>query len=353
MEWFSFCAKNNTMQLYELKNIDHRYNNRTVLRIGQWQTRLHSIIGLAGPNGSGKSTMLRLLGFVERPWQGSIRFCGNTANGRYTTLRRQVALLPQASHLLKRSVYRNIAYGLAARKDVQHLTDRIHNVMQWVGLPPAAFAQRPWFALSGGEARRAALAARLVLRPQVLLLDEPTASVDEASNQLIKEAILKVHHEWKTTLVICSHDIQWLQDICNGVVYLFRGRIAGTNQPTLIFGPWKLRQDGRWAKKMTENQYFIAAAAAGHSREAVAAISSNNLTIKSKINTDNSKRCSLKGTLTRLNMNKATGRINARVTVGKNTFSVELTPEQVCTTEFYPGRRIWLEYNPEDVCWYE
>ena len=89
-----------------------------------------------------------------------------------------------------------------------------------VGLPPDKFSRRKWFELSGGEAQRVALAARLVLRPEVLLLDEPTSSVDVASAQRMHEAVLEAKNSWKTTLVIASHDQTWLHGVCDTYVDL-------------------------------------------------------------------------------------------------------------------------------------
>jgi tungstate transport system ATP-binding protein len=77
-----------------------------------------------------------------------------------------------------------------------------------VGLA-AGFAGRRWHQLSGGEAQRVALAARLILRPRILILDEPTASVDISTTQCIREAALTARKQWGTTLLIASHDHNW------------------------------------------------------------------------------------------------------------------------------------------------
>ena len=107
--------------------------------------------------------------------------------------------LKRRIRLKKRTVYKNIAYGLKVRGDRDNLTQSVHDALNMVGLDPDAFAQRQWDELSGGEAQRVALAARLVLKPRVLLLDEPTASVDAASSELIRVASLRARSEWGTT----------------------------------------------------------------------------------------------------------------------------------------------------------
>ena len=83
-----------------------------------------------------------------------------------------------------------------------------------------------------------ALAARLILKPDVLLLDEPTASIDALSAQLMKDAVLKARSEWGTTLIVASHNWQWLYGICDAVFHLLKGRVLGTGRGTLFFGPW-------------------------------------------------------------------------------------------------------------------
>jgi len=100
------------MPLYELKNITYRYNDQTVLNIEDWQVDAHSVTGVVGPNGSGKSTLLALMAFVTAPTGGKILFNGQPVEPFDDIVRGKVVLLPQDSLLLKRSVYRNIVYGL-------------------------------------------------------------------------------------------------------------------------------------------------------------------------------------------------------------------------------------------------
>ena len=93
-----------------------------------------------------------------------------------------------------------------------------------VGLS-ADFARREWYQLSGGEARRVALASRLALRTRVLLLDEPTANVDEENAQLMAEAVLDAWKRWNTTPLIATHDLQWLDTVTQRRIFMRRGKI--------------------------------------------------------------------------------------------------------------------------------
>ena len=124
---------------------------------------------------------------------------------------------------LRRSVVENIAYGLRARGEAS-LRERVVEALEMVGLS-ADFARREWYQLSGGEARRVALASRLVLRTRVLLLDEPTANVDEENAQLMAEAVLDAWKRWNTTPLIATHDLQWLDTVTQRRIFIRRGKI--------------------------------------------------------------------------------------------------------------------------------
>lgn len=226
--------------IYELKQIRHIYGSKNGTPAGT--TREHAfavndlsisrcrITGLVGPNGSGKSTLLKLLAFALRPTKGVILYNGRPAHPFSKAVRFNVTLLTQAPYLLKRRVIDNILYGLKLRGTHQEVTrdaieQRIDESMEMVGLDYASFAHRRWNELSGGEAQRVAMAARLVLKPEVLLLDEPTASVDVESADLIRKAAIFARQEWGTTIVVASHDHKWLYDICDKHLHLEQGRV--------------------------------------------------------------------------------------------------------------------------------
>lgn len=205
--------------LYELENVERRYGGRLALRLPQAVVPPGSVTALTGPNGAGKSTLLRLLAFLEQPDAGVIRFEGRDARQIRPPLR-QATLLLQEPYLLKRSVFYNVASGLKFRGDTDNLDARVGEALEMVGLEPARFARRRWFELSGGEAQRVALAARLALRPKALLLDEPTSSLDVASAALVKDAALLASRLWGAAIVVASHDRAWLDKVCDAEVRL-------------------------------------------------------------------------------------------------------------------------------------
>lgn len=210
--------------LYKLSNITQSYSGKTVLELADFTVPRGAIIGLAGHNGSGKSTLMRILAFLESPASGEVIFDGRKIETLETSLRREVTLLTQEPYLLKRTVADNVAYGLAIRGE-KNIDNKVRESLKLVGLDPDSFTSRQWYELSGGEAQRVALAARLVLNPKVLLLDEPTASLDRESTLLIHDAAVKVREKCGTTLVIVSHDYLWLDDVSDMIFTFAQGQL--------------------------------------------------------------------------------------------------------------------------------
>jgi len=214
-----------TEPLYRIEHLNQVYGARTVLAVERLEIEAGTITGLVGPNGSGKSTLMRILAFVEAPASGRMAFQGRPCHQVDLALRRQVTMLSQEPYLLKRSVRANVAYGLKVR-GVSDTGARIDDALRQVGLDPARFGHRPWRELSGGEAQRVALAARLVLRPRVLLLDEPTASVDRENSELIQQAALEARSRWDATLVVISHHLDWLHRVADRILAMDYGRLT-------------------------------------------------------------------------------------------------------------------------------
>ena len=211
--------------LYHLENLTQVYRDRTVLDVDRLDIKAQTITGLIGPNGSGKSTFMRILAFLEKPASGRAVYGGQPFPLVSLDRRRKVTMLSQEPYLLKRSVQANISYGLKLR-GISHTRHQVNRALEKVGLDPARFSHRSWRELSGGEAQRVALAARLVLEPKVLLLDEPTASVDRESSELILSAVLDARNQWGTTLIIISHHLAWLHQVADHILALDYGRLT-------------------------------------------------------------------------------------------------------------------------------
>ncbi|MCF8030780.1 MAG: energy-coupling factor ABC transporter ATP-binding protein [Desulfohalobiaceae bacterium] len=211
-------------ELYRLKHLEKTYSGRRVLTVPELTLRRSCLAGIHGPNGGGKSTLLRILGLLEAPDKGSIRFLGRNAGPENLALRRRVAMLPQNPYLLRRSVLGNVTYGLKLRGE-RGAEDLARQALDTVGLPFQRFARRKWRELSGGETRRVALAARLALRPDALLLDEPLANLDPESAELIRQATLDARQNWGTGVILVGHDLEWLRSVCERILRVERGEI--------------------------------------------------------------------------------------------------------------------------------
>ena len=333
--------------LYELRSLAHSYGDKTVVSIKHLAVGPGSILGIIGPNGSGKSSLLRLLGLIERPSRGKILFNGREVEPFSDKARFMISLLPQEPFLMKRSVFNNVSYGLKLRGNGGDMAARVGEALAWVGLSIRDFARRPWYALSGGEAQRVALAARLALKPKVLLLDEPTASVDAASAQLIKEAALRARRQWGATLIVASHDWQWLYEICDEIRHIFKGQIFGTGRESIIFGPWQEPKPGKWVKVLSDKQQLVVPAPPDQES---AALLEDLVAGESELGADDDILV-LKGIVSRLSFEKKTGQVVATIIAGNLPFTVRLTPQQTQERTIFPGKEIFIHYNLERIKW--
>jgi tungstate transport system ATP-binding protein len=336
--------------LYEMDGIRHFYRDRLVLQIDRLEIPRGAILGIIGPNGGGKSTLLKLVGFVEKPSSGTIRFNGRPAEPFAPQVRRRVTLMPQEPFLLKRTVFRNVAYGLRVRNDLIRLEARVHEALAWVGLNGQEFAGRPWYALSGGEAQRVAMASRLILKPDALLLDEPTANVDALSTQLIKEAALKARQEWGTTLIIASHDHPWLHESADSILHLFKGRLSGTGRENILFGPWEPLGDGWWCKRLPDGQRLRVPEPPG---DMAAALIADAVLLPDAGPPPPGVLPAASGLVTRLALDHGTNEILVSVSVGRLPFTVAIDRRQMRQLDIAPGGAVRVGYDPAGVRWVE
>ncbi len=173
-----------------------------------------------GPNGAGKSLLLRLLHGLIAPAAGRISWAGRAPD---RALRLRQALVFQRPVLLRRSVAANLRYALAAHGI--RGAERQARAEQWLARAGLAdLARRPARLLSGGEQQRLALARALACDPEVLLLDEPTASLDPASALAI-ETLIRAAREAGTKVVLVTHDLAQARRLAEQVVFLDRGRV--------------------------------------------------------------------------------------------------------------------------------
>ncbi|OAG26985.1 energy-coupling factor ABC transporter ATP-binding protein [Thermodesulfatator autotrophicus] len=330
--------------IFEVKNLVHSYGAQIALKVDHLTVEKGEIIALVGPNGAGKSTLLKILGLVEKPTSGEIFFKGKPARP-FSQVSRKISLLPQQPFLLKRNVFDNVAYGLKIRKirDKQILREKVYKALELVGLSPEEFARRPWYALSGGETQRVALACRLALEPEVLLLDEPTASVDVYSAQLIKRAVLKAHNLWNTTVLIASHDYAWLDEVPHKTWHIFKGHIF-TDEINFIWGPWQI-VDGKAIKQFRDGQKLVFNAPYKNIDNPVAIIESAKINI-----TFSPKKVGLKMIIKQVNSEINFRELKIVVSLEDISLNFKIDEDLVKKYELWPGNPVYIEL-PGQVDW--
>ncbi len=177
----------------------------------------HTRTIVLGPNGAGKSVLLRLLHGLLTPSAGAIHW-----QAPRELARRRQAMVFQRPVMLRRSVLDNVVFALRTAGSNGAARRLATEALQRVGL--GAIADRPARVLSGGEQQRLALARAWALRPEVLFLDEPSASLDPAATRAIEEAVLAMHAAG-TTIVMTTHDIGQARRLATDVLFLHRGRL--------------------------------------------------------------------------------------------------------------------------------
>jgi len=214
--------------IYRLQNVTKVYEGRCVLEVENLSIHRGEIFAVVGPSGAGKSTLLRLLNFLEPPTHGRIRFLDvefSAGQPMPLAYRRRVTTVFQRPILLNRSVWANVSYGLGLHGK-RDQTDRIEQAIEQVGL--RNFTRQRARTLSGGEAQRVALARAIVLQPDVLLLDEPTANLDPYNVGLIEEIVQQLNQEVGTTLVLVTHNVFQARRLAHRVALLLEGRVVET-----------------------------------------------------------------------------------------------------------------------------
>jgi len=208
--------------LFAIRGLRAGFDGTTAVTVESLDIREGEVTVLVGENGSGKTTLLRLLNGLIAPAEGCVEFRGKplAAEGR-ADVRRDTVLVHQSPLLFRGTVGLNVGYGPRIRGMRRAEAAALAAAsLRRVGLP--GFERRRASALSGGEAQRVALARALALSPRMLLLDEPTANVDEQSRREI-EAVVREVSASGTTVIMSTHNMELAYRLCNRLVRLDGG----------------------------------------------------------------------------------------------------------------------------------
>ncbi len=234
------------MTLFTLTGVRQIFDGRTVLDIEHLELSAASSYSLQGPNGSGKSTLLNILAFLQPPAAGEIRFHGRLVDWREKTvrqLRRKIVLVDQQPIMFSTTVLKNVEYGPRMR-GVSPAKRRAvaEAALDRVGLH--LFADRPAHRLSGGETQRVAIARALACEPEVMLFDEPTASVDVENQALIEAVIQDIRRRQQVSVIFATHKRLEAARLAERRIFLFDGKMTGPGGENVLSGIIEPRPEG-------------------------------------------------------------------------------------------------------------
>ena len=233
--------------IFELREVFYDYDGVTALQGLSLEIAQGERVALLGANGSGKSTLLRILDGLYLAAKGTVHFEGvplsaeRLQNDDFALpFRRRVALVFQNPdvQLFNPTVWDEVAFApLQLKWSKEQVVARVNETLELMGI--SALRERPPYRLSGGEKKRVALASVLVLDPDVLLLDEPTATLDPRSQSQVIDLI----QEWKgtsKTVITATHQLEIVEDIADRIVVLEGGRVAADGSTAEILGNQEL-----------------------------------------------------------------------------------------------------------------
>jgi tungstate transport system ATP-binding protein len=210
----------------EAENISKGYHGNQVLRDCSFSFNERGVFVLTGPNGSGKSTFLRICALIEPSDSGGIWYYSNgTMLQKDLELQRRITLVLPRIGVFNTTVFKNAKYGLAIRgvKGMEAET-KVNKILEFTGLSHKR--DQNALTLSSGETQRLGIARALVIEPEILFLDEPTASVDKQNTEIIEDIILRMKNEGRTTVIITTHDLKQAERLADRLLVMDGGKIS-------------------------------------------------------------------------------------------------------------------------------
>jgi tungstate transport system ATP-binding protein len=211
-----------------INHIRKDYDGRAVLKDCSYAFGSSGAYVLMGPNGCGKSTLLRICSLLERPDGGDLLFQDNSAPlVQDIALRRRMTLVLPRTGVFNTTVFNNVAYGLTIRNMQKHaIEDNVQKALAFVGLEHKK--KQNARTLSSGETQRLGLARALAIGPEILFLDEPTASVDEENIAIIETIIANLKKDGRTLVIMTTHDRDQAERLADRVLIIERGSLRET-----------------------------------------------------------------------------------------------------------------------------
>ena len=209
-----------------VSNIFKSYDGEAVLKDCSFTFDKKQTYVLTGRNGSGKSTLLRICALLEEPDKGKLFFSddGVPVEKDLGLKRRMTLLLPKIG-VFNTTVCKNVAYGLRIRRlEEKEMSERVDRALDFVGL--AHKRSQKAVTLSSGEIQRLGIARAMVIRPEIVFLDEPTSSIDAKNTEIIEDIILNMKKEQRSIAVITTHDAAQAKRLADMLLVMQDGKIV-------------------------------------------------------------------------------------------------------------------------------
>ncbi|SKC35424.1 energy-coupling factor transporter ATPase [Maledivibacter halophilus] len=229
-----------------VKNLMHVYNPNSpfetvALSDINFTIEDGEFVGLIGHTGSGKSTLIQHLNGLLKPTNGKI-FINNLdisdKNVKLREVRKKVGLVFQYPEyqIFEETIYKEVAFGPSnlGLSDLE-IESRVKEALRVVGLNFEEIKDRSPFELSGGQRRRIAIAGVIAMKPEVLILDEPTAGLDPMGRKEILDQIKKLHLKYKITVILVSHSMEDIAKLTDKIIVMDKGKITLIGTPREIF----------------------------------------------------------------------------------------------------------------------
>jgi ABC-type Fe3+/spermidine/putrescine transport system ATPase subunit len=226
--------------LAEIKNLKKNFKEFTAVDSINLKVKSGEILAILGPSGCGKSTLLQLIAGLEKPDQGEIKINNNLVYSKEKNIflapdKRKISLVFQNYALWPHyNIFDNIAYPLKVRKKSKSIIkNKVKSVIDLVKLKGTG--KRYPFELSGGEQQRVALARALIMKPQILLLDEPLSNLDAKLREDMQSEIKRIQRQMDLTIIHVTHNQKEAMGLADRISIMKKGKIIQTGKAEEIY----------------------------------------------------------------------------------------------------------------------
>jgi ABC-2 type transport system ATP-binding protein len=221
------------MNAIEINKLSKKFGNFFAVKDVSLKIEEGEIFGLLGPNGAGKSTIMKMISTLLKPTSGNIKINGNLINKNLYEVKKMISLVSDYNVLEDDLTPSENLKMFAEISNVKNYKNTLEELMNDFGLN--IYKNKLTKHLSSGNKQKLNIARALIKSPRILLLDEPTNAVDVETSRFIREYIIENNRKYKTTIIISSHYIWEVEQICNSVGVILNGEIVLKNDTEVIY----------------------------------------------------------------------------------------------------------------------